>query len=78
MFLKRKLTPLFNSSHILQPVHYLVVTATDGGRPSALSSSATATVLVQDAPDEAPVFERDVYEATAPENVPDYLVTTVR
>jgi len=61
-----------------QPVHYLDIVATDGAGPGRrLSSTATVTVLVQDVPDEAPVFEREVYEAMVPENVADYLVVSV-
>ena len=47
-----------------QAVHYVVVTATDG----VGSSTATVTVLVQDAPDEDPMFLVGSYEATVPED----------
>ncbi len=59
-----------------QPVHYVVVTARDGGREPRIAT-ATVTVLVQDTADEPPIFLKDVYNAIVPENVEDYLVTTV-
>ncbi len=62
----------------MQPVHYLVVTATDGGATATLSATTTVTVLVQDTADEVPVFQRETYEAEVPENVRGYIVTTVR
>ncbi|XP_059097736.1 cadherin-99C-like isoform X2 [Tigriopus californicus] len=57
-------------------VHYLVVSANDGGKQSRIAT-ATVTVLVQDTADEVPRFPTQVYEASVPENVKDYLVTTV-
>ena len=60
-----------------QSVHYVVVTAKDGGRDPR-TATATVTVLVQDTADEIPTFPQSVYEATVPENVADYIVTTVR
>ncbi|KAF2345243.1 Cadherin, partial [Trinorchestia longiramus] len=38
-----------------QQVHYVVVTATDGGRPP-LSATATVTLMVGDVSDEPPIF----------------------
>lgn len=57
-------------------VHYLVVSARDGGKQPRIAT-ATVTVLVQDTADEVPRFPSQVYEASVPENVKDYLVTTV-
>ena len=59
-----------------QSLHYLVITAKDGTL-EARSATATATVLVQDTEDEVPTFPVEIYEATVPENLPDYIVTTV-
>ncbi|XP_072526719.1 protocadherin-23 [Salminus brasiliensis] len=50
-----------------QPVFKLTVRASDSGLPS-LSSTQTLTVVVLDVNDEAPMFERRVYVASAMEN----------
>ena len=60
----------------MNQVHYVVVTAQDGGKVPRLAT-ATATVLVQDISDETPYFPQKVYEATVPENLNDFIITTV-
>lgn len=60
-----------------EPVHFLVVTAKDGGKEPRIAT-ATVTVKVQDTSDEAPIFLDPVYQAEVPENVEDYLITTVK
>ena len=61
-----------------QPVHYVIVSAMDRGRGGEeKSSTATVTVLVQDTADEVPIFDTPLYEATVPENVPNFIVATV-
>jgi len=57
-------------------VHYVVVTAQDGGKVPRLAT-ATATVFVEDKQDETPYFPQTLYEATVPENLNDYIITTV-
>nr|XP_033326579.1 protein dachsous [Megalopta genalis] len=51
------------------PAPTLVVVATDSGRP-ALSSSATVRVTVHDLNDNEPIFEKPLYNATVPEDMP--------
>ncbi|XP_019699445.1 protein dachsous [Harpegnathos saltator] len=51
------------------PAPVLVVVATDSGRPP-LSSSATVCVTIHDLNDNEPIFERPLYNATVPENLP--------
>lgn len=51
------------------PEHRMTVTAVDGGSP-ALRGSLDVTVLVLDVNDNAPVFDRDVYQAIVAENCP--------
>ncbi|XP_012062875.1 PREDICTED: protein dachsous-like [Atta cephalotes] len=51
------------------PAPILVVYATDSGRPP-LSSSATVRVTVHDLNDNEPIFEKPLYNATVPENMP--------
>ncbi|XP_076296271.1 dachsous cadherin-related 1 [Lasioglossum baleicum] len=51
------------------PAPILVVVATDSGRP-ALSSSATVRVTVHDLNDNEPIFEKPLYNATVPEDMP--------
>ncbi|XP_068061631.1 protocadherin alpha-2-like [Anomalospiza imberbis] len=49
------------------PVHRLVLTATDGGRPS-LTGTMELEILVLDANDNAPQFNQSVYKVQLPEN----------
>ncbi|NXG67077.1 PCDA2 protein, partial [Hemiprocne comata] len=49
------------------PVHRLVVTASDGGRPS-LTGTMELVISVLDANDNAPQFNQSVYKAKLPEN----------
>ncbi|XP_066507394.1 protocadherin gamma-C5-like [Hoplias malabaricus] len=61
-----------------QPVHRLVLTAIDGGNPPR-SGSAEITVRILDANDNAPVFEKDLYEVKVMENcAPGTLILTVQ
>ncbi|XP_071382515.1 protocadherin beta-16-like [Centroberyx affinis] len=50
-----------------QPVHKLILTAVDGGDP-VRSGTSEITVTVLDINDNAPQFERQVYEANVSEN----------
>ncbi|XP_077165933.1 protocadherin gamma-A6-like [Paroedura picta] len=52
-----------------QPVHDLILTATDGGDP-VRSGTTHIQVIVLDANDNAPVFIQPVYEASVMENIP--------
>ncbi|NXN10291.1 PCDA5 protein, partial [Indicator maculatus] len=49
------------------PVHRLVVTASDGGRPS-LTGTMELVITVLDANDNAPQFNQSVYKVQLPEN----------
>ncbi|XP_063024584.1 protocadherin alpha-2-like isoform X3 [Melospiza melodia melodia] len=49
------------------PVHRLVLTATDGGRPS-LTGTMDLVISVLDANDNAPQFNQSVYKVQVPEN----------
>uniref|UniRef100_A0A8C3TUW9 Cadherin domain-containing protein n=2 Tax=Catharus TaxID=9184 RepID=A0A8C3TUW9_CATUS len=49
------------------PVHQLVLTATDGGRPS-LTGTMELVISVLDANDNAPQFNQSVYKVQLPEN----------
>ncbi|NXK74874.1 PCDA1 protein, partial [Amazona guildingii] len=49
------------------PIHRLVLTATDGGRP-VLTGTMELVILVLDANDNAPQFNQSVYKAQLPEN----------
>nr|XP_054499157.1 protocadherin alpha-2-like [Agelaius phoeniceus] len=49
------------------PVHRLVLTATDGGRPS-LTGTMELVISVLDANDNAPQFNQSVYKVKLPEN----------
>ncbi|XP_071426407.1 protocadherin alpha-3-like isoform X7 [Pithys albifrons albifrons] len=49
------------------PVHWLVLTATDGGRPS-LTGTMELVISVLDANDNAPRFNQSVYKVQLPEN----------
>lgn len=51
------------------PAPNLVVVATDSGRPP-LSSSATVRVTVHDLNDNEPIFDKPLYNATVPEDMP--------
>ncbi|KAF5300091.1 hypothetical protein FQA39_LY11283 [Lamprigera yunnana] len=53
-----------------------VVTAKDGA-PDPRIATATVTIAVVDIEDEVPIFRRPAYDASVPENIPDYFVTTV-
>lgn len=56
--------PLDRETH---DVHQLVIVAYDGGEPSH-TGTADVTIVVVDANDNRPTFERPVYEATVTEN----------
>lgn len=60
-----------------QQEYRFVVTAKDGA-PDARLGTASVTVQVLDEPDEVPRFAEPLIEVRVPENVADYLVTTVR
>ncbi|XP_066416483.1 protocadherin alpha-13-like [Molothrus aeneus] len=49
------------------PVHRLVLTATDGGRPS-LTGTMELVITVEDANDNAPQFNQSVYKVQLPES----------
>ncbi|PKK19771.1 protocadherin alpha-8 [Columba livia] len=49
------------------PVHHLVLTASDGGRPS-LTGTMELVISVLDANDNAPAFNQSVYKVQLPEN----------
>ncbi|XP_054244983.1 protocadherin alpha-5-like [Indicator indicator] len=51
------------------PVHRLVLTASDGGRPS-LTGTMELVIFVLDANDNAPQFNQSVYKVQLPENAP--------
>ncbi|XP_072950018.1 cadherin-99C isoform X2 [Epargyreus clarus] len=53
-----------------------VVTATDGAIDKRLGT-ASVTVIVQDIPDEMPVFQQTLYSVHVPENAPNYPVVKV-
>lgn len=59
-----------------QREYKFVVTAKDGGTEPRIAT-ATVTVSVIDTEDEMPIFHKQLYEATVPENTPDYFVTQV-
>ncbi|XP_039297705.1 cadherin-99C isoform X1 [Nilaparvata lugens] len=60
-----------------QKEYRFVVTAKDGA-PDPRIATATVTVQVTDIEDEVPIFHMPTYEASVPENVPDYVVTQVK
>ncbi|XP_054840725.1 protocadherin gamma-A6-like [Eublepharis macularius] len=61
-----------------QPLHDLVLTATDGGDP-ARSGTAQIRIIVLDANDNVPVFTQPIYEASVLENIPKgFTVCTVQ
>ncbi|RWS08805.1 protocadherin alpha-7-like protein, partial [Leptotrombidium deliense] len=51
------------------PELYLLLTATDGGKPE-LTGTVQLLITVLDANDNAPVFDRTLYTVKLPENVP--------
>ncbi|XP_052739794.1 cadherin-99C [Bicyclus anynana] len=53
-----------------------VVTATDGAIDKRLGT-ASVTVMVEDVPDEPPVFAQGLYSVRVPENAPNYPVVKV-
>ncbi|XP_029439291.1 protocadherin gamma-A4-like [Rhinatrema bivittatum] len=61
-----------------QAIHYLTLTATDGGDPIR-SGTTQIHVIVLDANDNAPVFNQSVYKVNFLENVPvDTVVLTLK
>lgn len=60
---------------ILQSYQF-VVTAKDGAVDPRIAT-ATVSVSVIDLEDELPLFRHPMYEASVPENVPDYFVIDV-
>ncbi|KAM7143822.1 LOW QUALITY PROTEIN: protocadherin alpha-10-like [Molossus nigricans] len=52
------------------PQLLLLLTATDGGKPE-LTGSVSLLILVLDANDNAPIFDRSIYEVKMHENVPN-------
>ncbi|OPJ88317.1 protocadherin alpha-8 [Patagioenas fasciata monilis] len=58
------------------PVHRLVLTASDGGRPS-LTSTMELVVSVLDANDNAPQFNQSVYKVQLPENAVEGTLVTL-
>ncbi|XP_038006385.1 protocadherin alpha-13-like [Motacilla alba alba] len=57
------------------PVHRLVLTATDGGRPS-LTGTMELVISVLDANDNAPQFNQSVYKVQVPENAAEGTLVT--
>ncbi|XP_032929060.1 protocadherin alpha-13-like [Catharus ustulatus] len=57
------------------PVHQLVLTATDGGRPS-LTGTMELVISVLDANDNAPQFNQSVYKVQLPENATEGTLVT--
>jgi hypothetical protein len=55
----------------------VVIAAQDGG-PQPRVTTATATVVVLDFPDEKPKFSQQKYEADVPENIIDFFVAQVQ
>ncbi|XP_018578210.1 cadherin-99C [Anoplophora glabripennis] len=60
-----------------QKEYQFVVTAKDGA-PDPRIATATVSIEVIDVEDELPVFVKPKYEATVPENMPDYFVAEVK
>lgn len=54
-----------------------MVTAKDGA-PDPRIATATVSIEVIDVEDELPIFNKPKYEATVPENMPDYFVAEVK
>ncbi|XP_055724612.1 protocadherin gamma-C5-like isoform X6 [Salvelinus fontinalis] len=59
-----------------QAVHQLVLTAIDGGSP-ARSGTTEVTVQVVDINDNAPIFEKSLYESSLRENSPESTVVII-
>ncbi|XP_029547581.1 protocadherin gamma-C5 isoform X10 [Salmo trutta] len=59
-----------------QAVHQLVLTALDGGSP-ARSGTTDVTVQVVDINDNAPIFEKSLYESSLRENSPESTVVII-
>ncbi|XP_045080311.1 protocadherin gamma-C5-like isoform X6 [Coregonus clupeaformis] len=59
-----------------QAVHHLVLTAIDGGNP-ARSGTTEVTVQVLDINDNAPIFEKSLYESSLQENSPKSTVVII-
>ncbi|XP_071194238.1 protocadherin gamma-C5-like isoform X8 [Salvelinus alpinus] len=59
-----------------QAVHHLVLTAIDGGNP-ARSGTTEVTVQVLDINDNAPIFEKSLYECSLLENSPKSTVVII-
>ncbi|XP_038860846.1 protocadherin gamma-C5-like [Salvelinus namaycush] len=59
-----------------QAVHHLVLTAIDGGNP-ARSGTTDVTVQVLDINDNAPIFEKSLYECSLLENSPKSTVVII-
>ncbi|XP_045548333.1 protocadherin gamma-C5 isoform X13 [Salmo salar] len=59
-----------------QAVHQLVLTALDGGSP-ARSGTTEVTVQVVDINDNAPIFEKSLYESSLRENSPESTVVII-
>lgn len=55
----------------------MVIAAQDSG-PQPRITTATATVVVLDFPDERPKFSQQKYEADVPENIIDFFVAQVQ
>ncbi|XP_048816933.1 protocadherin gamma-B1-like [Lagopus muta] len=53
-----------------QKSHNLILTAVDGGDP-VRSGTAQIKVVVTDANDNAPVFDKEIYKVRVPENLPE-------
>jgi len=62
--------------HEMTTEYQLIVEAVDGGSP-ALSGSVVVVIHIVDANDNSPVFERQDYDVTIPENIPQ-MTTIVR
>ncbi|KAJ8937490.1 hypothetical protein NQ314_011880 [Rhamnusium bicolor] len=60
-----------------QKEYQFVVTAKDGA-PDPRIATATVSIEVIDIEDELPIFKKLEYEATVPENMPDYFITDVK
>lgn len=59
-----------------QEIYKFVVTAKDGASEPRLGTT-TVTIRVNDIPDELPHFDKTLIEIKVPENIPNYLLTTV-
>lgn len=59
-----------------QQSYQFVITAKDGA-PDPRIATATVSIAVIDIEDEVPIFLQSTYEASVPENIPDYFVAAV-